>query len=233
MRFVTPPLPLLLISKSPVLATQLLKALATTAPLNTALTAQQALATFTSQQTPLVILDMQSGENQLFDAVTQLRQERDALGLIGITDGLRLQDKWRALRQGVDHVLSSPWSADELNASLDNLALRLRPIHQTANDSMLQLDARFQMLRGPASEQALSRSEYLLLLAFAKALNQQLDIWEIYDALNKDEHELPKQAVEAQIYRLRKKLRDAGAGKQVLKSIRLQGYQLCSPIKIN
>jgi len=89
------------------------------------------------------------------------------------------------------------------------------------------------VLRGSLSEQALSRSEFLLLLAFAKAPHQQLQIWEIYDVLKKNEDSLPKQALEAQIYRLRKKITTAGAGKQVLKSIRLQGYQLCNPIKIN
>ena len=156
-----------------------------------------------------------------------------ALGLIGITEGLRLTDKLRAVRCGVDHVLSSPWLPEELNASVDNLLLRLSQSEQLVESHVLQLDSRFRVLRGPAGEQALSRSEFLLLLAFGKAPGHQLEIWEIYEVLKKNEDEFPKQALEAQIYRLRKKLRDAGAGKQVLKSIRLQGYQLCNPIKIN
>ena len=74
---------------------------------------------------------------------------------------------------------------------------------------------------------------FLLLLAFAKAPQHQLEIWEIYDVLQKNEDNFPKQALGAQIYRLRKKIRDSGAGKQILNAIRLQGYQLCNPIKIN
>ncbi len=233
MRLVTAPLSLLLISESSALADQLSQALAATVAMNTTTSTELALAMLAAPHAALVILDMRSGETRLFDAATRLREQHPALGLIGITEGLRLTDKLRALRCGVDHVLSSPWLPEELNASVDNLLLRLNQTELLVESSVLQLDSRFRVLRGPAGELALSRSEFLLLLAFGKAPGHQLEIWEIYEVLKKNEDEFPKQALEAQIYRLRKKLRDAGAGKQVLKSIRLQGYQLCNPLKIN
>jgi DNA-binding response OmpR family regulator len=233
MRFVTAPLSMLLISESPVLAEQLSLTLTSAVPLNVSALTELALASITTQDTALVILDMLNGEAWLFEAVTRLRKQYPALGLIGLVDGLRLADKLRALRCGVDHVLTRPWLPEELNASVDNLLLRLTQTRPAVDTGVLQLDSRFRVLRGPVCEQALSRSEFLVLMAFAKAPGHQLDIWEIYEALKKNEDDLPKQALEAQIYRLRKKLKVAGAGKQVLKSIRLQGYQLCNPIKIS
>jgi DNA-binding winged helix-turn-helix (wHTH) protein len=50
--------------------------------------------------------------------------------------------------------------------------------------------------------------------------------------LGKTEQTLKKPALEAQLYRLRKKLRDCGAGNQALKAVRLKGYQLCVSIYI-
>jgi DNA-binding response OmpR family regulator len=70
-------------------------------------------------------------------------------------------------------------------------------------------------------------------MAFLQSDQQQLELWEIYEVLEKNEDQLPKQALEAQIYRLRKKMRDCGAGKQVLRANRLQGYQLCCAVKID
>ncbi len=217
---------------------QVEQALDAFSPLLTVSVPTDSLNAFQQAQSAVVILDMRRGEESLFDCIGQLKQSHPAMGLICITEFSRLNDKLRALRCGADHVLTSPWQPDELSAMVDNLEQRFTANDTSAapvpaQDCVLQLDTRFRVLRGPQSEQALSRSEFLLLPAFAKAEQHQLEIWEIYDVLQKNEDNFPKQALEAQIYRLRKKIRDSGAGKQILKAIRLQGYQLCNPIKIN
>lgn len=232
------PLSLFLVTRDALQSMQIKQALDTFSPLLTVQTAQHSLEACQQAQSAVVILDMRSGEEALFEWTARLKQSHPATGLICITEFKRLNDKLRALRCGADHVLTSPWEADELSAMVDNLEQRLAANDMPAaltpdEDCVLQLDTRFRVLRGPLSEQALSRSEFLLLLAFAKAEQHQLEIWEIYDVLQKNEDNFPKQALEAQIYRLRKKIRDSGAGKQILKAIRLQGYQLCNPIKIN
>jgi len=231
-------LSVVLVSKDALQSVQISQALGAFSPLLTVQEPQHSLDAFEGAQASVVILDMRKGEEALFDWIGRLRQSHPATGLICITEFSRLNDKLRALRCGADHVLTSPWQPDELSAMVDNLEQRFTvndipaaPV--VTQDFVLQLDTGFRVLRGPQSEQALSRSEFLLLLAFAKAPQHQLEIWEIYDVLQKNEDNFPKQALEAQIYRLRKKIRDSGAGKQILKAIRLQGYQLCNPIKIN
>lgn len=227
-----------LISQDAVLPAYIESALPALAPLQTLAVEEPALSVLQTAEASVVLVDLRHNTERFLALMSRLRQTHPGAGLIGITDARRQEDKWRALRSGADHVLTEPWLADELRAMTDNLAQRrLTPpgpaAADNAGDFVLQLDTRFRVLRGSLSEQALSRSEFLLLLAFAKAPQQQLEIWEIYDVLKKDEDSLPKQALEAQIYRLRKKITSAGAGKHVLKSIRLQGYQLCNPIKIN
>jgi len=227
-----------LISQDAVLPGRIESSLPALAPVQTLTVKEPPLSAIEATEASVVLVDLRHNTDELLALLSRLRQTHPGTGLIGITDARRLEDKWRALRSGADHVLTEPWLADELRAMTDNLAQRrLTTYAAAAADStgafVLQLDTRFRVLRGSLSEQALSRSEFLLLLAFAKAPQQQLEIWEIYDVLKKDEDSLPKQALEAQIYRLRKKITSSGAGKQVLKSIRLQGYQLCNPIKIN
>ena len=231
-------LSVILVSQDAMQCMQVEHALEAFSPLLTVSVPTDSLNAFQQAQPAVVILDMRRGEETLFDWVARMRQSHPATGLICITEFSRLNDKLRALRCGADHVLTSPWQADELSAVVDNLEQRFTANDMPAapvvtQDFVLQIDTGFRVLRGPQSEQALSRSEFLLLLAFAKAEQHQLEIWEIYEVLQKNEDNFPKQALEAQIYRLRKKIRDSGAGKQILKAIRLQGYQLCNPIKIN
>ena len=229
-------LSVILVSQDALQSVQISQALGAFSPLLSMPAPKDGLDALQQAQASVLILDMRKGEEALFDWIGRLRQSHPATGLICITEFSRLNDKLRALRCGADHVLTSPWQPDELSAMLDNLEQRFTanetPV-APAQDFVLQLDTGFRVLRGPRSEQALSRSEFLLLLAFAKAPQHQLEIWEIYDVLQKNEDNFPKQVLEAQIYRLRKKIRDSGAGKQILKAIRLQGYQLCNPIKIN
>ena len=202
------------------------------------ITAQQCLAATESLASAIFILDLRQQDEALLYLSQHLQQRKTSLGIICISRVEDLSTKLRALRLGVDHVLTSPWEPDELTALVDNLEQRALARMTNADDKFvesngLQLDTRFRVIRGHLSEQALSRSEFLLLMAFVQSNQQQLEIWEIYEVLKKNEDQLPKQALEAQIYRLRKKIRDCGAGKQVLKANRLQGYQLCCPVKID
>ena len=202
------------------------------------MTATECLEIMANTASAIYLLDLRKPDDALFSLLQQLQQHPTTLGSVCMTQAGDLSTKLRALRLGADHVLTSPWEADELNALVDNLEQRALYRATHTNDkfvetSSLQLNTRFRVMRGNLSEQALSRSEFLLLMAFLQSDQQQLELWEIYEVLEKNEDQLPKQALEAQIYRLRKKMIDCGAGKQVLRANRLQGYQLCCAVKID
>ena len=238
MQFNATPLNMVLVSADATQAALIQRAHETAYSVKHYLTAQQCRDTEPEQSTALFIIDLSQHDESLFGLSQYLQLRKTCLGTICICKQGDLSTKLRALRLGADHVLTSPWEPDELSALIDNLEQRAWARSINADDNIvesngLQLNTRFRVIRGHLSEQALSRSEFLLLMAFSQSVQQQLEIWEIYEVLQKNEAQLPKQALEAQIYRLRKKIRDCGAGKQVLKANRLQGYQLCCPVKID
>lgn len=114
-------LSVILVSQDAMQCMQVEQALDAFSPLLTVPAPQHSLHAFQEAQASVVILDMRRGEETLFDWITQIRQSHPATGLICITEFSRLNDKLRALRCGADHVLTSPWQADELSAMVDNL----------------------------------------------------------------------------------------------------------------
>lgn len=142
------------------------------------------------------------------------------------------------LSQGADHVLGCPPDGSELLAVLQSLSrhigghAKLRQTIQT-DAHAIELDSRKRCIRGALSEIHLTSTEFSILQALSLAKNKELELWQIYDVLGKTEQTLNKAALEAQIYRLRKKLKDCGAANQALRSMRLKGYQLCCPIYIS
>ena len=141
-----------------------------------------------------------------------------------------------AYERGADHVFNLPIEPLEISAAMSCYARPGTTAIQLQTEKIptegIALLNQTQSVRGSISEQALTHSEFLLLLGLGRAKGHQLELWQIYDILGKDEHSLQKAALEAQISRLRKKLKDAGAGNQALRAVRLKGYQLCCPIQI-
>jgi DNA-binding response OmpR family regulator len=137
----------------------------------------------------------------------------------------------QAWKSGADWVIDTPIEAEEFSPMMLNLLQRVRLSTQTlksqASPVRLELNSQQRCLYGPNAEVPLTSTEYLLLQSLARAKERTLALWQIYDLLGKTEQTLKKPALEAQLYRLRKKLRDCGAGNQALKAVRLKGYQLC------
>lgn len=192
-----------------------------------------------SHDLDLCMVDTARATEAAFELTTRLRAVQPRAGLICIT-GPHQSERLQALQCGADQVMAQPLDEQEFTAMLRNMLhrLRLRPMPiksglLNGTTSPLELSSQQRSLCGPSAEIALTHTEYLLLQSFARAKDRALELWQIYDLLGKNEQTLQKPALEAQIYRIRKKLRDAGAGNQALKAVRLKGYQLCVAIWIS
>ena len=184
------------------------------------------------------LVDVGSIRGGAFEFCKRLREVHPHAGLICIHPSLDLPSRLQSWNSGADHVICQPLEAEEFKLLTQQLIRRLQtPLlkpQAVNNDSFrLVLSSQKRSISGPLSEEALTSTEYLLLQSLARAKNKSLELWQIYDLLGKTEETLQKPAIEAQIYRLRKKLRDSGAGNQALKSVRLKGYQLCASIWIS
>jgi DNA-binding response OmpR family regulator len=79
---------------------------------------------------------------------------------------------------------------------------------------------------------ALTVRETQLLVAFIRAEQNMLEIWQIAELLRMDVGALNKPALELHIVRLRKKLTAIGTCAFPIKAIRGRGYQLCFPLVV-
>ena len=97
----------------------------------------------------------------------------------------------------------------------------------------LTLNLRTLQLTGPQGRVDVSDPECSLLFAFSTSKNRRLETTRLLEQVGKDATDLGKRALEVQIVRLRKKLKQAGFPDPTIKSIRGMGYQLCLPIQIH
>lgn len=184
------------------------------------------------------IIDADQDPEQAFELSNRLREVQPLTGIVCLTRAHDPSARIKALTNGADHALALPLEPLELTTALQSLARHLKSSALTQQlqqnqPNTLEINTHKRCISGPSSEQALTQSEFVLLQALVRAKGKQLELWQIYDVLGKNEQTLHKSALEAQISRLRKKLKDAGAGNQALRSVRLKGYQLCCPIWIS
>ena len=185
----------------------------------------------------LVIVDVNLPGEDGFSLVQRLRGVQASLGIIILSAKTDAADKVTGYESGADMYLTKPVGVEELLAAVNALARRLGAgVHTDRSvdeePDAIALHTANSSITGSKGNAKLTSTEFTLLMALARAKGKSLELWQIYDVLGKDEQTLQKSALEAQLYRLRKKLSDCGAGNQALRSLRLKGYRLYCPIYI-
>ena len=186
----------------------------------------------------LAIIDVNLPGEDGFSLAQRLHAVQPSLGIIILTAKTDEIDKVTGYECGADIYLTKPVGFDELMAAVNALSRRLGKSAPTAGGfnrepEAIEIHMANASIMGSTGQAALTPTEFKLLLALARANSKSLELWQIYDVLGKDEQTLQKSALEAQLYRLRKKLSDCGAGNQALRALRLKGYRLYCPIYIN
>lgn len=185
----------------------------------------------------LIIIDVSLPGEDGFSLARRLRLVQPDLGIIILTAKSDATDKITGYQCGADMYLTKPVGLDELMAAVNALARRLGHDDQTTRDfeaepHAIEISVSKNSIKGATGTAELTTTELTLLLALSRAKDKTLELWQIYDVLGKNEQTLQKSALEAQIYRLRKKLSDSGAGNHAIKSLRLRGYRIYCPIYI-
>ena len=185
----------------------------------------------------LIIIDVTLPGEDGFSLARRLRKVQPSLGIIILTAKSDAADKVTGYRCGADMYLTKPVGLEELMAAVNALARRLGFQSELTRSfetepQSIGINISKNCIEGKDGSTELTTTELTLLLALARAKDKTLELWQIYDVLGKDEQTLQKSALEAQIYRLRKKLSDSGAGNQAIKSLRLRGYRIYCPLYI-
>ena len=144
-------------------------------------------------------------------------------------------DRISGYQSGADIYLTKPVVNEELFAAVHALERRLRTpaaLKTAAADvSHIQLDGHTLELRGPRSSQRLTTTEFALLSGLVRAPDRTLETEAIYRMLGRSEGK--KSALEALVYRVRRKLAEAGAGDNSIRAHRLRGYQLLCAVRLS
>ncbi len=195
---------------------------------------EKLLATVREQAVDLIILDvMMPG----LDGFTLCRMVRNmsSVPIIMLTAASDETDKVIGLELGADDYLAKPFSARELLARVKAL-LRRNQIAQSPGAPARylcfegwKLDMLRRELVDPRGEtEMISGIEFALLSLFLRQPNQVLDRDQISEITRRRENNPLERGIDVQISRLRQRLRDGD--RRLLRTVRNQGYMLCSDV---
>lgn len=173
----------------------------------------------------LLIVDLNLPGESGFSLARRMREGQPDIGIIMVTARNQLEDKVKGYGSGADIYLTKPTSLEELTGAVQSLARRLKLAVPEKNN--LRINLKQLTLSTSFIQISLSWQEALLLCAFIRAPQHQVENGQLIEILGKDEDSYSKASLEVQIVRLRKKLSQVGAGGQSIKVIRQFGYQLC------
>ena len=156
----------------------------------------------------------------------RIRSVHPEVGIIVVTARNQSQEKALGYESGADIYLSKPVAPAELLAAVKALGRRLKP-DPTPTENALVLDLKKLHLRGPTGEVGLTHAETTVLTALARAPGQRLEYWQVAEAFGQSPESLNKSSLDVKIFRLRRKLVQAGVSEAAIKAIRLSGYQFC------
>lgn len=179
----------------------------------------------------ILILDIGlPGENG-FEIAQRMRASHPNIYIMLLTALDTSNDKIRGYQAGADLYLPKPVSAAELTAAIQAAARRI--LIAEAPNNHLQVSLSQSKLLGNNKSVDLNHQEKLLLKSLAEAQEQMLPTWRLLEVLTTATgSEAEKSYLELQIFRLRKKLLEAGAPKPAIKAVWKEGYKLLQAVQL-
>lgn len=177
----------------------------------------------------LFVIDLNLPGEDGISLARRIRKVQPDVGIIMVTARNRTQDKTLGYESGADMYLPKPVAPDELLAAVNALMRRLKPAVAESKNT-LSLNVRRLCLQGPAGEANVTQFEADILNTLARAPGQRLENWQIAAVMGIETDTFSKSNLEVKIFRLRKKILQVGGDENAIKTIRMQGYQLCASL---
>lgn len=186
-----------------------------------------ALSAFAAQAPDLAILDVGVPDGNGFDVCRAIRKTSE-LPIVFLTARNEEIDRILGLELGADDYVSKPFSPREVCARVRAILRRsaARPASPATEAAPLQLDETAQRIRCGGQLLALTRYEYLLLATLLKRPQRIFSRAELMNLVWGDAPDTADRTVDAHVKLLRAKLREAGAGAELIQTHRNMGYSI-------
>ncbi len=179
----------------------------------------------------LFVLDLNLPGEDGVSLSRRVRKAHPNIGIIMVTARSQAHDRITGFDSGADIYLPKPVAPLELLSAINALERRLKPQSDSSSNS-LSLNRRALLLTGSAGKAEISHSESILLIQLARAPNHCVEYWQFLELLGQPTNKTTQSNLEVRIARLRKRITQIGGGENGIKSIRLHGYQLCVPLRV-
>ena len=192
-------------------------------------------AALAERQADLALVDLNLPKEDGLSLIKRLRHAFPDMGIIAFSARNSTLDRISGYESGADIYLTKPVVNEELVAAVQavgrRVAQRSPSTSVTRDERAVELDSQTLELRGPQGSTRLTTTEFTLLTGLARAIDRTLTTAAIYDLLGRNEGK--KSALEALVYRVRRKLASIGAGENCIRAHRLKGYQLLCPVRMS
>lgn len=194
----------------------------------------EALPDWVGRPPDVMVIDLNLPGEDGISLAQRVRVAQPGIGIVMLTARSLTAEKTLGYQSGADIYLTKPTSVEELGAALQAVARRLKPARLlgATPDAAFTLNLPRLLLTGPAATVSLNAMEAAVLSALACALWQRMENWKLHKLLSKSEASYSKARLEMVIFRLRKKLVQAGADAHAIKVIRQVGYQLSVTVRM-
>lgn len=168
----------------------------------------------------LILLDVMLPEIDGFALMDYIRPLE--IPVIFLTAKASVQDRVKGLKLGAEDYIVKPFETVELLARVDVVLRRYKKCDMILEIGGLKIDTGSMQVWRDGQEVSLTKTEYELLLLFARNPRRAMHRETIYERVWGEEYPFGSKAVDLQVQRLRKKV---GWG-QCLHAVNKVGYRL-------
>lgn len=168
----------------------------------------------------LILLDVMIPEIDGFELMDYIRPLE--IPVIFLTAKAAVQDRVKGLRLGAEDYIVKPFEVVELLARVDVVLRRYKKCDMVLEIGGLKIDTGSMQVWRDGREISLTKTEYELLLLFARNPRRAMYRETIYERVWGEEYPFGSKAVDMQIQRLRKKT----GWESCLRAVNKVGYRL-------
>lgn len=180
----------------------------------------QAADLLEQNQFDLILLDVMLPQVDGFELMEYIRPLE--IPVIFLTAKGTVQDRVKGLRLGAEDYIVKPFEIVELLARIDVVLRRYKKCDMVLNVGGLTIDTGSMQVWRDGVEISLTRTEYELLLLFARNPRRAMYRETIYERVWGEEYPFGSKAVDLHVQRLRKKV----GWERMLQAVNKVGYRL-------